>query len=271
MKTRKRIGRGIGSGKGKTGGRGGKGQTARSGVAHQRLRGRPDAAASAPAEARLHQHLPQGLRRGRASTASSRRSRPAGSMPAQTIDAAALKAAGMIRRARDGVRLLGGAAPKRKLTHRRRRRVAPGDRGGREGGRNGEGRQAGRAGGSRSRLRARAGAHRSEHGLSSRAACRKSELRRLLQGGGAEEAHLVHARRAARLSARHLHPAARHQPRGAAAGLPAAVLRHPGHVQHVLRRRRRAHGDLRARHHALHLRLDHPAAHDGGRPARSSS
>src|SRR6202140_5803434 len=31
-KTRKRIGRGIGSGKGKTGGRGGKGQTARSGV-----------------------------------------------------------------------------------------------------------------------------------------------------------------------------------------------------------------------------------------------
>src|SRR5271167_1855044 len=31
-KTRKRIGRGIGSGKGKTSGRGGKGQTARSGV-----------------------------------------------------------------------------------------------------------------------------------------------------------------------------------------------------------------------------------------------
>src|ERR1700679_1183676 len=31
-KTGKRIGRGIGSGKGKTGGRGGKGQTARSGV-----------------------------------------------------------------------------------------------------------------------------------------------------------------------------------------------------------------------------------------------
>ena len=31
-KTRRRIGRGIGSGKGKTGGRGGKGQTARAGV-----------------------------------------------------------------------------------------------------------------------------------------------------------------------------------------------------------------------------------------------
>ena len=34
---------------------------------------------------------------------------------------------------------------------------------------------------------------------------------RLRQGRGAEEAHLVHARRAARLPARHLHPAARHQ------------------------------------------------------------
>jgi len=32
-KSRMRVGRGIGSGKGKTGGRGGKGQTARSGVA----------------------------------------------------------------------------------------------------------------------------------------------------------------------------------------------------------------------------------------------
>jgi small subunit ribosomal protein S5 len=53
-----RVGRGIGSGKGKTAGRGVKGQKARSGVADQGLRGRPDAAAPAPAEARLQQHLP---------------------------------------------------------------------------------------------------------------------------------------------------------------------------------------------------------------------
>ena len=46
-----------------------------------------------------------------------------------------------------------------------------------------------------------------------------------------------------------------------------AVERHPRHVQHVLRRRRRAHGDLRAQHHALHLGLDHHAAADLGRPA----
>ena len=41
-----------------------------------------------------------------------------------------------------------------------------------------------------------------------------------------------------------------------------AGRRHPRHVQHVLRRRRAAHGDLRAEHHALHLGLDHHAADD---------
>ena len=59
-KLRVRIGRGIGSGIGKTSGRGGKGQTARSGVRHRRLRGRPDAAAPALAQARLQQAQPQG-------------------------------------------------------------------------------------------------------------------------------------------------------------------------------------------------------------------
>ena len=51
----RRLGRGIGSGLGKTSGRGVKGQKARAGVADQRLRRRPDAAASAPAEAWLQQ------------------------------------------------------------------------------------------------------------------------------------------------------------------------------------------------------------------------
>ena len=63
-KSRMRVGRGIGSGMGKTGGRGVKGQKARSGCAHQRLRGRPDAAAHAHAQARLQQHLRQDIRRG---------------------------------------------------------------------------------------------------------------------------------------------------------------------------------------------------------------
>ena len=55
---KKRVGRGPGSGHGKTAGRGEKGQKSRSGFsAHARLRRRPDAAAPPPAEARLHQHL----------------------------------------------------------------------------------------------------------------------------------------------------------------------------------------------------------------------
>ena len=60
-KARMRVGRGIGSGKGKTGGRGVKGQKARTGVAHQGLRRRPDAVAPAAAEARLHPAFRQGL------------------------------------------------------------------------------------------------------------------------------------------------------------------------------------------------------------------
>ena len=51
----------------------------------------------------------------------------------------------------------------------------------------------------------------------------------------------------------------------AAAGRPARRLQSPG------RRRHRAHGDLRARHHALHLLLDHHPADDDGRRRRSSS
>ena len=40
----------------------------------------------------------------------------------------------------------------------------------------------------------------------------------------------------------------------------------PGPVQHVLGRRARADVDLRARHHAVHQRVDHPAAADGRHP-----
>src|ERR1700712_5791894 len=49
-KKRMRVGRGIGSGKGKTAGRGGKGQTARSGVRIKGFEGRPEA---------LHRRLPK--------------------------------------------------------------------------------------------------------------------------------------------------------------------------------------------------------------------
>ncbi len=114
-KTRKRIGRGIGSGKGKTGGRGGKGQTARSGVRIKGFEG---------GQMPLHRRLPK---RGFKNVKFARKLNEvnlgrlqqaidAGRLdPAARIDAAALVAAGILRRARDGVRLLGGGEIKAKI------------------------------------------------------------------------------------------------------------------------------------------------------------
>jgi large subunit ribosomal protein L15 len=114
-KSRKRIGRGIGSGTGKTGGRGVKGQKARSGVAvngfeggqmpiYRRLpkRGFNNIFASEFAEVSL----------GRLQAAVD-----AGKLDAKkTVDAEALKAAGVIRRMKDGVRVLSDGELKAKLT-----------------------------------------------------------------------------------------------------------------------------------------------------------
>ena len=105
-KTRRRVGRGIGSGKGKTGGRGGKGQTARSGVAIKGFEG---------GQMPLHRRLPKRVftnifrkaynevNLGRVQQAID-----AGKLdPAAAIDVEALVKAGILRRARNGVRLLG--------------------------------------------------------------------------------------------------------------------------------------------------------------------
>ena len=114
-KLRKRIGRGIGSGKGKTGGRGGKGQTARSGVRIKGFEG---------GQMPLHRRLPK---RGFKNTKFARKLNEinlgriqtaidAGSLDAAAkIDAAALVKAGVLRRAKDGVRLLGAGEIKAKV------------------------------------------------------------------------------------------------------------------------------------------------------------
>jgi large subunit ribosomal protein L15 len=115
-KTRKRIGRGIGSGKGKTGGRGGKGQTARSGVRIKGFEG---------GQMPLHRRLPKrGFKNtkfalklnevnlGRIQTAIDANLIDAGAK----IDTAALIKAGLLRRAKDGVRLLGAGEIKAKIT-----------------------------------------------------------------------------------------------------------------------------------------------------------
>src|ERR1700739_870675 len=113
-KSGKRIGRGIGSGKGKTGGRGGKGQTARSGVRikgfeggqmplHRRLpkRGFNHLFRMEFAEINLDR-IPQALDA----------THPAASAPS---NAESLVKSRVIRRSKDGVRLLGRGEIKAKL------------------------------------------------------------------------------------------------------------------------------------------------------------
>jgi large subunit ribosomal protein L15 len=114
-KVRKRIGRGIGSGKGKTGGRGGKGQTARSGVRIKGFEG---------GQMPLHRRLPK---RGfnnifRVEYAEINLDRIQDAINAKlidakdTINAESLVKARVIRRSKAGVRLLGRGELKAKLT-----------------------------------------------------------------------------------------------------------------------------------------------------------
>ncbi len=104
VKRKMRIGRGIGSGKGKTGGRGVKGQKSRSGVAINGFEG---------GQMPLHRRLPK---RGftnifrldfvEVTLARLQRAIDSGKLAAGPIDAAALVAAGVVRRSRDGIRVI---------------------------------------------------------------------------------------------------------------------------------------------------------------------
>ncbi|WP_137156061.1 50S ribosomal protein L15 [Rhizobium sp. FKL33] len=115
LKSRKRVGRGIGSGTGKTGGRGVKGQKARSGVAINGFEG---------GQMPIYRRLPKRgfnnifaadyviVSLGRVQQAVD-----AGKLDvSKTVDAAALKAAGVIRRIKDGVRLLSDGELTAKVT-----------------------------------------------------------------------------------------------------------------------------------------------------------
>src|SRR5258706_4620762 len=114
-RNRTRIGRGIGSGKGKTGGRGGKGQTARSGVRIKGFEG---------GQMPLHRRLPKrgfknvkfALRLNEINLGKVQAAIDAGRLdPNAVIDGAALVKAGLMRRVKDGVRLLGGGELKAKV------------------------------------------------------------------------------------------------------------------------------------------------------------
>jgi large subunit ribosomal protein L15 len=107
-KTRVRIGRGIGSGKGKTGGRGGKGQTARAGVAINGFEG---------GQMPLHMRMPKrGFNALNPKDFNEVRVDriqayiDSGKLDIKgVIDADALVAARVIRRVKDGVRLIGSS------------------------------------------------------------------------------------------------------------------------------------------------------------------
>jgi large subunit ribosomal protein L15 len=105
-KARMRVGRGIGSGKGKTGGRGGKGQTARTGVRIKGFEG---------GQMPLHRRLPKrgfnnifALKLNVVNLDRVQAAIERGALDGKdTVDAEALVRAGVLRRVKDGVRLLG--------------------------------------------------------------------------------------------------------------------------------------------------------------------
>jgi large subunit ribosomal protein L15 len=112
-----RVGRGIGSGKGKTAGRGQKGQKARSGVAVKGFEG---------GQMPLHMRLPKrgfnnpgGKDYAEVNLGMIQKFIDAGKLDASgTIDHDALKAAGLSRTAKHGVRLLGKGALTAKVSFR---------------------------------------------------------------------------------------------------------------------------------------------------------
>ena len=114
-KNRMRIGRGIGSGMGKTGGRGGKGQTARAGVRIKGFEG---------GQMPLHRRLPKrgfrntsfAVRLNETNIGNVQAAIDAGLIDTKNaVDVAAMVKAGLMRRAKGGVKLLGDGELKSKV------------------------------------------------------------------------------------------------------------------------------------------------------------
>ncbi len=114
-KNRMRIGRGIGSGMGKTGGRGGKGQTARSGVAIKGFEG-----GQMPLHRRLakrgFRNSPFAVKLNEVNVGKVQAAIDAGLIDAKAaIDVDAMVKARLLRRAKGGVKLLGAGEIKSKV------------------------------------------------------------------------------------------------------------------------------------------------------------
>jgi large subunit ribosomal protein L15 len=114
-KERMRVGRGIGSGKGKTGGRGVKGQKARTGVAIKGFEG---------GQMPLHRRLPKrgfwnpfSTNYNEVNLGRIQQAVEAGKLDAKApVTLASLMAAGVVTKARDGVKILGQGELTAKLT-----------------------------------------------------------------------------------------------------------------------------------------------------------
>jgi large subunit ribosomal protein L15 len=113
-KPRRRIGRGIGSGRGKTSGRGVKGQKARTGVSIKGFEG---------GQMPIHRRVPKrgfnnpSIRHyAEVTPGRLQQAIDAGRLDAgKAVDIAALESAGLVKNVRDGVRLIGGGEIKAKL------------------------------------------------------------------------------------------------------------------------------------------------------------
>lgn len=114
-KNRMRVGRGIGSGKGKTGGRGVKGQTSRSGVAIKGFEG---------GQMPLHRRLPKrgfnkpnAIELNEVNIGRIQQAVDAGKLDKSApVTNEALLAAGVVSKSRDGLKILGVGELKAKLT-----------------------------------------------------------------------------------------------------------------------------------------------------------
>lgn len=114
-RSKMRIGRGIGSGKGKTGGRGGKGQTARTGVSINGFEG---------GQTPLYRRLPKrgftnifALKFSEVNLGALQEAIDAGKVDAKkTVTQEALVESGLVRRIKDGIRLLGKGELKTKVS-----------------------------------------------------------------------------------------------------------------------------------------------------------
>ena len=114
-KKRMRIGRGIGSGMGKTGGRGGKGQTARTGYRNKGFEG---------GQMPLHRRLPKrgfrntpfAVKLNEINIGDIQEAIDAGTLKIEgALDVAGMIKAGLLNRAKGGVKLLGGGELKTKV------------------------------------------------------------------------------------------------------------------------------------------------------------